>query len=71
MPIKGLRLTEDRELEIDVDPKKFRRAVENRQLIRIENSKGEVLGINPDHVLYWVEVGAEGESTVHRARELA
>lgn len=59
MPIR-VQLIEERELEINVDPedwqKAFNRAVESNQMIQIRNADGEILGINPHQILFWVAI---------------
>ena len=58
-------LSEERKLEIDVDPEEWREALDEArqtgQMIEIRNSAGRVLAINPQQILYWVEV-AESDS---------
>jgi hypothetical protein len=74
MPIK-VRLVEERQLEINVDPsewrKAFERALESNLMIEIRNADGEVLGINPQQVLYWVEVPETESQLVLEDQEVA
>jgi hypothetical protein len=74
VPIK-VRLTEGEELLIDVNldewNKAFQRAAASNGMLEIEDSRGRVLAINPDRVLFLEEVSQEEREPTRQAQPAA
>jgi hypothetical protein len=64
MPLR-LKLIEDQELLLEVDPdawsKAFEQALRNDEVVQVKNPRGELLAINPRQVLYWTTVSEGSE----------